>query len=923
MRNYSNSDIDKIKNFIGDSVSTFNDGISWVENNLKYEERNHFLLKLKNTKNTFNKIVKNIDDKPVMAVFGASQVGKSYLIKNLLSSEDSPLEIRNKEKKYDFLKEINPTGTGAESTGIVTRFTIDKNEKFEDFPIEVRLLSPKDLLIMIIDTYFLDLKKINNHFDPVQIDKSLKIYEKEYQGEVQQNLTEFDVLEIKSYLDKHIDKYTLTFESLSEVNFFERIAQIINGYSSEKWVELFSVLWNKDAHLSQLLIDLFNNLKRFEFEDYVFVKFDEVLRENGEILDVKRLKEMNVDKSVTTVKKANGAEVEITRPFLAALIKELIFTVSSELVNDKPFLENSDLLDFPGARSRLALQPDEITEVIIPDMLLRGKVSYLFNKYTDEFNINNLLFCTNDKQLDVNEIPDLLGNWIAGNIGTTVQQRTEALQDVECPPLFLIYTFFNNQIRFDTTNDINFKESLNSLDYKWDTRFNRFFKGEIVGQSRDWDTNWTLTNKSFNNMYMLRDFKYSTDTFYGFETSGVEISVNENRVAFLKQLKSSFLSFDFVQKHFIDPEKVWAETISLNKDGSELIIENLNKVSSNYSKVNYYITKINQLLQELKTDFEKYTHSDDIEETRKAKMQKVNSLQSSFNLVLKKDKFAFNKFVNLLSIDPVALFNLLNRSMEVDVSNEKINQLDTMKILVNQYPSLKEVKSYEEVIEILKQELWVSTQEEVESFIESQGINKNELFNYEKPKSKAEYYVSLILSEWKEKLFEKADFSFFTANNISMADISFVTEHLVDIILIKKIEQKLVKITNGVISEVGSNYGVEDFLAETSAAVINDLVNNFDLHFHGEDVFEELETLPNFHTFRHFLKNKEQPSNDIEKLFNSEDAFDSASVMLEKYYTWIECLRISLIANSGFVKYDAESNAELLKIVSELTAYDA
>src|SRR5690554_2595961 len=125
---------------------------------------------------------------------------------------------------------------------------------------------------------------------------------------------------------------------------------------------------------------------------------------------------MNVDKSVTTVKKANGAEVEITRPFLAALIKELIFTVSSELVNDKPFLENSDLLDFPGARSRLALQPDEITEVIISDMLLRGKVSYLFNKYTDEFNINNLLFCTNDKQLDVNEIPDLLGNWIAGNI---------------------------------------------------------------------------------------------------------------------------------------------------------------------------------------------------------------------------------------------------------------------------------------------------------------------------------------------------------------------------------------------------------------------------------------------------------------------------------------------------------------------------
>ena len=75
------------------------------------------------------------------------------------------------------------------------------------------------------------------------------------------------------------------------------------------------------------------------------------------------------------------------------------------------------MLDFPGARSRLELNIDTIQEDAVPDMYLRGKVAYLFNKYSADYEINNLLFCQNDKQLDVNEIPTLLNDWIANNIG--------------------------------------------------------------------------------------------------------------------------------------------------------------------------------------------------------------------------------------------------------------------------------------------------------------------------------------------------------------------------------------------------------------------------------------------------------------------------------------------------------------------------
>ena len=119
---------------------------------------------------------------------------------------------------------------------------------------------------------------------------------------------------------------------------------------------------------------------------------------------------------------------------------------------------------------------DDIDGEIIPDMLLRGKVSYLFNKYSDDFNINNLLFCTNDKQLDVNEIPSLLFNWITKNIGANSNERSNSLKESKVPPLFVVFTFFNNQLKYDTTNDFEYAEDYKKLDYKWDTRFNRFFK---------------------------------------------------------------------------------------------------------------------------------------------------------------------------------------------------------------------------------------------------------------------------------------------------------------------------------------------------------------------------------------------------------------------------------------------------------------
>ncbi|MEG0930260.1 MULTISPECIES: virulence factor SrfC family protein [Weeksellaceae] len=922
MKNYSDQFINTIKLGIENNVSILDQLINWGNENLRYEEKDQFLLKIKNSKNVFHRIYENIESKPVMAVFGGSQVGKSYLIKNLLSSEGEPFLIKNNEIDYDFLKDINPPGVGAESTGVVTRFTIDQNLKFPDFPIQIKLLSAKDILIIVLDSFFLDLKKIKKYVALSDLNEHLEKLEQNISDNQQDYLTDFDVLEIKEYFENHLSKHTILFESLRESKFFERVGMIIKNYSQNQWLSIFSILWLKNDNLNQLYSLLIDSLVKFNFSKNAFIKFNEVLRGGGEILDVQRLKEIYTSSVITQVKTEDGQVVQILQSLITALTSELIFTVPKELVDEKPFLKQSDLLDFPGARSRLAIELEDIDNQIIPDMLLRGKVSYLFNKYSDNYSINNLLFCTNDKQLDVNEIPALLFNWIKNNIGENKIERSNALQNTEVPPLFVIFTFFNNQLKFDITNDLHYKEDSDSLNYKWDTRFNRFFKNEIVTQTKDWDTEWTLMNHHFQNFYLLRDYKYSSDTFDGFEIEGRETNLKPERVDYLNALKSSFENFEFVNKHFKNPTDVWEDSTSLNSDGSLRIINNLNLVSNNHTKTNYYLNKLNELITDIKSFLESLVHSDDVSVIRANRMKDTNTFQFSFNNILTKDTNAFNSFLKIIGTDTVENFNLLNENIVVDSSQVSNNSFDQSNILFLQYPELKNAKSYQEAIEILKSSLWLGTSEEVEDFLHHQNIDKTKLFEQKVSKSKPEIYTELIFENWKSKIMNFSNYQYFTNNGLSQSSIVFLADHLFSIVKNRNIESKLTKVLNDIVSETESNRGIEEFLAETFSTIINDITINFDLDFFSKDEISEINKMPNYRQFINYQKFNLEPNNDLSDLFEESAILNSEAIMLEKYNKWIEFLRISLLVNCGFVNYDEQANLQLKSYIQNLTNFN-
>lgn len=914
-QNYTDQDIATIKNHIGDKIWVIDQTVAWATNFLKSEARNEVLLKLKSAKSTLKKIENNIESKPVIAVFGASQVGKSYLIKNLLSVTGEPFYISSGTEKYDFLKDINPPGTGAESTGVVTRFTVDNNIKFADFPVKIKLLTVKDILTIILDAFFLDLKKITSFINRNDLEVHLKNLELTATESKQYVLDEFDILEIKNYFERHLSKHTILFEGLKESHYFERIGRIIENIGHDGWTQVFDVLWNRDTNLSHLFEDLIAQLNKLGYEKEGYLKFSDTLRGHGEILDVKNLINLQKEDAESTVfKKNDGSTVAIKIPYLSALISELVFTIPEELQNSKDFLKNSDLLDFPGARTRLGIEAESIDKNI-PGMLLRGKVSYLFNKYSDDYSINNLLFCSNDKQLEINELSYLLNNWISSNIGADTDERSRSLGAHTIPPLFVVFTFFNNQLRFDTTNDADYLTDPGKTEYKWNTRFLRFFENEIVTSARNWHTKWSHTSTAFKNFYMLRDFKYSDDTFEGFEIQGTEGSVRPERAAFLQTLRNSFVNFPFVKKHFENPEESWDLAATPNADGTDLIIRSLSQVSNNVTKINYYLDLLNKTIINLGEELRKFIHTDDIAVQRRKNMDAATDFQLKFNMAVAKDHQVFNDFVEKLSVNTVEIYNLLNKNIVVNTSEQVQEKTGPVAVLYTQFPLLEEAENYEQAIEVIREGLWLPTVQDAERALEQYGVTKSELFS---PRvttyTKAETYTELVLNHWIAQLENTENFKEITSKNIALGNVEFITEHLKNILKKRNIRNKLILILNEVISQINVNRGTESFLAETFALIINELAYNFDMNFISDEERSEIKNMPQ--SIRYFEKRSLTDDATIASLFENE-ALDVNKISLEKYNRWLEFMRLSLLVNSGFVNYDEQANQELINLSNQ------
>ena len=102
-----------IKSKTQELIKLTEEGITWLDNNGSNETKQSKKHILNEEKIILNRVLQASEKRPSIAIFGQSQVGKSFLVRSLAQSPKRlKLEILNSyaENKINFLQEINPPG---------------------------------------------------------------------------------------------------------------------------------------------------------------------------------------------------------------------------------------------------------------------------------------------------------------------------------------------------------------------------------------------------------------------------------------------------------------------------------------------------------------------------------------------------------------------------------------------------------------------------------------------------------------------------------------------------------------------------------------------------------------------------------------------------------------------------------------------
>ncbi len=935
-----------MKETINQHIEKIQNSIDWVNATLTGEKKKLAYSKLVDCRRKLNKIKFAIDENPAAAMYGESQMGKSYLVSGLLSTPENPFDVIDQDgKKYNFIKDINPRGDGGESTGLVTRFSLNYNWIEGKYPVKVRLLSIVDLVLLLCDTYYNDVKA-HTSIEADELEKKINIIEKQKSDKdiLHDIIVEDDILDIRDYFKIHFKSKAPNLESST---FFEKVSLIIQRFESSEWGSVFSLLWNENKPITDIFNILIHKYQEIDFADEVYVSYNAVLREYGTLLDVARLKEIrNKTTSVETkytpeadvfFMNRNGKAIEksVLKSYLSAIAAEIVFRLPEEIKEAKPFLEKTDLLDFPGARARLETYQNDINDEQIPQMILRGKVAYLFNKYSDNYKINTLLFCQGKNQSVQRLMPEILNRWICNFVGDTSKMRQNFINTSKLPPLFVIGTMFNLDLTFDHNDKPDNNDALN---YRWLKRFSTILEKEIFNtETYDWLNNWTDEQACFKNIYMLRDFYFSSEEqnklFKGYisDKKETEEILPSNYPNFRKDLRESFINYDFVKKHFQNPSESWDRAASINEDGTGEIIKNLTIAANNINQARRekFLLELNEIRKEVVVELEKHYHSNNSDLLLLKAKETAGDIQLKLDVSFGKDPYFFGKMMQRFIITEGEIYNLYRDKLQSIELTEKIN-LEKYSSIRMSTPELSLSADFETNLEILRKKYEKPSTEICKQDFEKEGIDLNELFYGSKNliKNFSKTLAESLEIYWFEQCLKGKNYrnliEIFSESAVSdimsMLQSLYHKLHLTD-----KIAESIRKY----VDRYDNIEEVQEMIADISAEIINKFINTLGYSYYTAEDVEEINVANinnnlgldiNHDYLSHDSFSTENVANLFEVLDKLPDLLNENPINQEilknvpsfsNYKKWRDLLKFGFISVCDIPNYDVKANEKL------------
>jgi hypothetical protein len=904
---------------------------------------------LVNCRRKLNKKKFALEGNPAAAMFGQSQVGKSYLIDALLSEQSKPFGIVDKDGVvYGFKKDMNPQGGGSESTSLVSRFSTRYTLVNPKFPVKAKLLSPADLVLVLCDSYYNDIKgSRDTMLQRENIDDAIIEFKNKWQERtVQQKVfTEDDVLDIQEYI---YENFSTKAGNLSTF-FFEEISLLIAKVKPTEWSEVFSLLWNKNEKFTSLFSSLISKYEILNFTDTLYLPIEAVLYKHGTLLDVTRMREIyESPKKIETAYKAdtnillveNNQEREIEsfpKSYLCALSAELVFSLPATLLASKPFLKETDLLDFPGSRARKTTPENDIAETAMSEFLIRGKVAYLFNKYSNFEKINILLFCAKHEQPSERAMPEILDPLINKIIGDSPESREEFLKKSQIPPLFIIGTFFNVNLEYSLAKDS--KDDISSLTYRWNQRFERSLEELIDTKTYTWFKNWTVSQPNFQNIFLLRDFEHSTQIFEGYsKESPVEMRKKSDPgdyPDFSEKLRQSFIDYDFVKKHFENPANSWDRAASINEDGAQLIIDKLIIAANNinYARLEKIKWELNTIGQIILDELKKYYHDSDSDARLQKARSTAGSVQANLDIAFGQNPYFFGQMMKEFMLSESAVYKLYLGKIR-DIERRDVVNMDKYSAIRMNVSELNPNDSFDINLERLRLHYEKPTKEECKAYFEGMGIDLEELFcgNNERVKNFSQVLSDELETYWFEQYMQ--------ANRQNLSKI-FSESGLQDIQdMLRRLFKKLriSEVIAGKIRAYVDGYrNIEDayeMIADISAEIINKFINTIGMEYLTESELVDLKQANENNSLGLILEHNElqfeqntpaEAADLITKMGNlpellNQNPLPQAARRLPNYRSyimWYDLLKVGFVSVCDIPNYDIQANKKLQVIIDQ------
>lgn len=495
-----------------------------------------------------------------VSVFGPSQAGKSYLISALARKGTDRLMAVFEDRALDFVADLNPEG-GQEATGVVTRFTMNARPCPAGKPVALRLLSQTDVVKIIGNAYYSDFNLEDEEPpSPAQIAELLARLEARAKAGPVDVLTPEDVFDLQEYFERYF-KPQAGVRALSG-GYWTRAAELAPRLALADRAELFAVIWNFIPQLSALYGTLVGGLERLGHAGEAWVGIEALVPRENSIIDVRTLSGLGqAGGERLTLVTRDGRKADLARAEVTALIAELTIVMRDQ---PWPFFDHTDLLDFPGARSRENFpDPRGFLEQdgALRSVYLRGKVAYLFERYCAERELTAMLLCIGPSNQEVRTLPAMVKDWIDATHGATPEDRARQEN-----ALFLVLTKFDQE----------FEEKAGqaaSTEGRWTIRLNASLL-DFFGKAHDWPRNWT-PGKPFANSFWLRNPNFIAKHILDYDVAGREAGIRASEAARIEKARADFLANDAVRAHFADPEKAWAEAFRLNDGGISYLAASL------------------------------------------------------------------------------------------------------------------------------------------------------------------------------------------------------------------------------------------------------------------------------------------------------------------------------------------------------------